>query len=184
MPPWIERVVQRIEPYGEWEQLGLPDETMSALRRVSDEMQERLDDARGKNGSKSKGRPRTGVLATFTGPNRQDKLRAAQVIAKELKMNLFRMDLALVVSEKVEETERTMGRLLDAADVAGGVLFLDDADQLFAKDEAGADVDKGIGYLLKRAGRYEDLAILSVTDKASMDLVHQRKLRLTADFPA
>lgn len=184
MPPWIERVVQRIEPYGEWEQLGLPDETMSSLRRISDEMQERIDDARGKNGSKSKGRSRSGVVAAFTGANRQDKLRAAQVLAKELNLNLFRIDLALVVSDKVEETERTMGRILDGAEETGGVLFLDEADSLFGKDESGADVDKGIGYLLKRAGRYEDLALLVVTDKDGMDLVHQRKLRTTVDFPA
>jgi SpoVK/Ycf46/Vps4 family AAA+-type ATPase len=183
MPPWIERVVQKIEPYGEWEQLGLPDATMSELRRLSDEMEERLADARGKNGSKSKGRPRTGVTAVFTGPRTQDKIRAAQVLAKELNMNLFRIDLTLVVSDKVEETERILKRLLDGADETGGVLFLDDGDGLFGKDESGGEVDKGIGYLVKRMGRYEDLAILAVTSKGDMDLVHQRKLRATVPFP-
>ncbi|HEX2054400.1 MAG TPA: AAA family ATPase [Actinomycetota bacterium] len=183
MPPWIERVVQKIEPFGEWEQLNLPDESMSSLRRISDEMQERIDDSRSKNGSKSKGRPRTGVVAVFTGPRTQDKIRAAQVLAKELRMHLFRIDLTLVVSEKVEETERILKRLLDGADETGGVLFLDDGDGLFGKDSSGADVDNGIGYLLKRIGRYEDLAILSITSKDDMDLVHQRKLRATVHFP-
>ena len=181
MPPWIERVVQKVAPLANWEDLRLADEARATLRRIADDMQERIDDARGKNGSKSKGKPRAGVVALFNGPQGPHKITAAEVLAKELKMNLFRVDLSLVVSDSLEETERIMKRIIDGAEEAGGVLFFDEVDKTFARHD-GADVDLGIGYLVKRAGRYEDLAILAVTDKDQMDLVHLRKLRSVVDF--
>jgi SpoVK/Ycf46/Vps4 family AAA+-type ATPase len=184
MPPWIERVVQKVAPLAGWEDLRLPDESEQVLRRVIADMQERLEDARSRNGSKSKGKPRTGVVAVFNGPQGPHKITAAEVVAKQLRMNLFRVDLSLVVSPTLEETERIMKRILDGAELAGGVLFFDEADQLFDKDDEGNDVDKGMGYLVKRAGRYEDVSIIAVTDKDRMDLVHLRKLRAVVDFPA
>jgi SpoVK/Ycf46/Vps4 family AAA+-type ATPase len=183
MPPWIERVVQRVAPLANWEDLKLSDEAVATMKRVLGDMQERVDDARGKNGSKTKGKPRTGVVAVFNGPQGPRKITAAEVLAKELKMNLFRIDLSLVVSPTLEETERIMKRIIDGAEDAGGVLFFDQAELLFERDEAGADIDKGIGYLVKRAGRYEDLAIIAVPDKGQMDLVHLRKLHNVVDFP-
>lgn len=181
MPPWIERVVQKVAPLANWEDLKLSDEPLVALRRISDDMQERIDDERGRNGSKSKGKPRAGVVALFTGTQGSHKITAAEVVAKELKMNLFRIDLSLVVSPSLEETERILKRIIDTGEQAGGVIFFDQADLMFAKED-GADVDKGIAYLLKRAGRYEDLSILAVTDKDQMDLAHLRKLRNIVDF--
>jgi SpoVK/Ycf46/Vps4 family AAA+-type ATPase len=184
MPPWIERVVQKVAPLANWGDLKLSDESAGVLRRLVADMRERLDDARSRNGSKSKGKPRTGVVAIFNGPQGPHKITAAEVVAKELAMNLFRVDLSLVVSQTLEETERIMKRIIDGAELAGGVLFLDEADLLFERDAEGNDVDKGIGYLVKRAGRYEDVAIIAVTDKDQMDLVHLRKLRSVVDFTA
>lgn len=182
MPPWIERVVQRLAPLAGWEDLELGEDALATLRRIAGDMQERIDDARGRNGSKSKGKARTGVVALFNGPSGPAKVTAAEVLAGQLKMNLFRIDLKLVASPTLEETERIMKRIIDGAEEAGGVLFFDEADALFGRDGNGAEVDGGIGYLLKRAGRYEDLAIIAVTDKDQMDLVHLRKLRAIVDF--
>lgn len=184
MPPWIERVVQRVAPLANWEDLELSDESLATMKRALADMQERIDDARSKNGSKTKGKPRTGVVAVFNGPQGPHKITAAEVLAKELKMNLYRIDLSLVVSPTLEETERIMKRIIDGAEEAGGALFFDQAELLFERDDDGADVDKGIGYLVKRAGRYEDLAIIAVADKDQMDLVHLRKLRNVVDFEA
>jgi SpoVK/Ycf46/Vps4 family AAA+-type ATPase len=184
MPPWIERVVQRVAPLAGWEDLELSDDALATMRRVLADMQERVDDARSKNGSKTKGKPRAGVVAVFNGPQGPHKITAAEVLAKELKMNLFRIDLSLVVSPTLEETERIMKRIIDGAENAGGVLFFDQAELLFERDEDGADIDKGIGYLVKRAGRYGDLALIAVPDKDQMDLVHLRKLHNVVDFQA
>ncbi len=179
MPPWIERVVQKVAPLATWEDLKLTEESEQVLRRLVADMQERLSS---RNGSKSKGKPRTGVVAIFNGPQGPHKITGAEVVAKELQMNLFRVDLSLVVSQTLEETERIMKRIIDGAELAGGVLFFDEADAVFERDADGNDVDKGIGYLVKRAGRYEDVAIIAVTDKDQMDLVHTRKLKAVVDF--
>ncbi|MEX0790850.1 MAG: AAA family ATPase [Actinomycetota bacterium] len=184
MPPWIERVVQRVAPLANWEDLKLSDEALATMKRIVADMQERIDDSRSKNGSKSKGKPRSGVVAVFNGPQGPHKITAAEVLAKELKMNLFRIDLSLVVSPTLEETERIMKRIIDGAEEAGGLLFFDQAELLFERDENGGDVDKGIGYLVKRAGRYEDLGVIAVPDKDQMDLVHLRKLHNVVDFEA
>src|SRR5687767_7200409 len=98
MPPWIERVVQRVAPLAGWEDLKLSDEALATMKRIQADMQERIDDARSKNGSKNKGKPRTGVIAVFNGPQTPHKITAAEVLAKELQMNLYRIDLSLVVS--------------------------------------------------------------------------------------
>ncbi|HEU4866147.1 MAG TPA: AAA family ATPase [Actinomycetota bacterium] len=184
MPPWIERVVQRVAPLAGWEDLKLSDDALSTMKRIQADMQERIDDSRSKNGSKNKGKPRSGVVAVFNGPQSPHKITAAEVLAKELQMNLYRVDLSLVVSPTLEETERIMKRIIDGAETAGGVLFFDQAELLFERDEDGTDVDKGIGYLVKRAGRYEDLAVIAVPDKDQMDLVHLRKLHNVVDFGA
>lgn len=184
MPPWIERVVQKIAPLAGWEDLSLSEEALAALHRIVDDMQGRAGDARGNNGSKSKGKPRSGVVAVFDGPPGPSKITAAEVVARQLKMNLFRVDLKLVVSDQLEETERILKRIIDGAEEAGGVLLFDEADVLFDRDEQGGDVDRGIGYLLKRAGRYGDLSIIAVSDRERMDLVHLRKLRAIVDFGA
>lgn len=184
MPPWIERVVQRVAPLAGWEDLKLSEESLATMKRISADMQARINDRRSQNGSKNKGKPRSGVVAIFNGPPGPAKISAAEVLAKELKMNLFRIDLSLVVSPTLEETERIMKRIIDGAEDAGGVLFFDQAELLFERDENGADIDKGIGYLVKRAGRYDDLAIIGVPDKDHMDLVHLRKLHNVVDFEA
>ncbi|CAN5861081.1 hypothetical protein BH23ACT12_BH23ACT12_08160 [soil metagenome] len=184
MPPWIERVVQRVAPLANWEDLKLSDEALATMKRILADMHQRIDDARSRNGSKPKSKPRSGVVAVFNGPQGSHKITAAEVLAKELKMNLFRIDLSLVVSPTLEETERIMKRIIDGAEDAGGLLFFDQAELLFERDENGGDVDKGIGYLVKRAGRYEDLAVIAVPDKDQMDLVHLRKLHNVVDFVA
>lgn len=184
MPPWIERVVQRIAPLAGWEDLSLNEEALAALRRIVDDMQERNGDAGENNGSKLKGKSRTGVVAVLAGPPGPSKITAAEVVARQLKMNLFRVDLKLVVSDQLEETERILKRIIDAAEEAGGVLFFDQGDVLFDRDEQGADVDRGIGYLLKRAGRYGGLSVIAVSNKERMDLVHLRKLHAIVDFGA
>ncbi len=184
MPPWIERVVQRVAPLANWEDLNLSDESLATMKRILSDMQERLDDARSQNGSKNKGKPRAGVVTIFNGPPGPAKITAAEVLAKELKMNLFRIDLSLVVSTTLEETERIMKRIIDGAEEAGGVLFFDQAELLFERNEDGSDIDKGIGYLVKRAGRYDDVAIIGVPDKDRMDRVHLRKLHNVVNFDA
>lgn len=181
MPPWIERVVQRVAPLANWEDLSLPDESLEAMRRIVAEMKEQAADSRGKNGAKSKGKVRTGVATIFDGAPGPYKITAAEVLAKELQMNLYRVDMSMVIGSHLQETERILGRIIDGAEAAGGVLFFDEADALFGKDGT-TDVDKGIGYLVKRAIRYADLAIISVTDKSQMDLVHLRKLRPVVEF--
>lgn len=187
MPPWIERVVQRVAPLAGWDQLSLTEDGANALRRAIAEAQERGGEARPGNGARSKSaRPREkgrpGAVSLFAGPPGPEKLRAAEVLAKELRLNLFRVDLSLVVSSRLEETERILKRLIDGAEEAGGVLFFDGADVMFGKDEQGHDVDRGIAYLLKRAGRYADPSIIAVADKQQMDLVYLRKIRSIVEF--
>jgi SpoVK/Ycf46/Vps4 family AAA+-type ATPase len=113
---------------------------------------------------------------------------AAEVLANELRLDLYRIDLAGVVSKYIGETEKNLRRVFDAAEDGGAVLLFDEADALFGKRSEVKDshdryANIEVSYLLQRMEAYRGLAILTTNQKGALDPAFLRRLRFVVQFP-
>ncbi|MCY1284205.1 ATP-dependent zinc metalloprotease FtsH [compost metagenome] len=129
-----------------------------------------------------------GLSALFAGPPGTGKTMAAEAIAAELGLPLYRIDLSQVVNKYIGETEKNLRRLFDAADTADLILFFDEADALFGKRTEVKDAhdryaNLEISYLLERMERFKGLAILATNRRKDLDEAFLRRLRFVVEFP-
>lgn len=129
-----------------------------------------------------------GITALFSGDSGTGKTMAAEVIASELKLDLFKIDLSMVVNKYIGETEKNLRRIFDAAEDGGAILFFDEADALFGKRSEVRDshdryANMEVGYLLQRMDAYRGLAILTTNMKNALDRAFMRRIRFMVDFP-
>ena len=129
-----------------------------------------------------------GISALFAGESGTGKTMAAEVIANDLRLDLYRIDLSAVVSKYIGETEKNLRRLFDAAEDGGAILFFDEADALFGKRSEVKDshdryANIEINYLLQRMEAYRGLAILATNMKSALDTAFMRRLRFIVNFP-
>ena len=129
-----------------------------------------------------------GVSALFTGPSGTGKTMAAEVLANELRLDLYRIDLSQVVSKYIGETEKNLRRVFDAAEEGGAILLFDEADALFGKRSEVKDshdryANIEISYLLQRMEAYRGLAILTTNMKEALDPAFLRRIRFVVQFP-
>jgi SpoVK/Ycf46/Vps4 family AAA+-type ATPase len=129
-----------------------------------------------------------GVSAVFAGPSGTGKTMAAEAIARELSLDLYRVDLSSVVSKYIGETEQNLRRVFDAAEAGGGVLLFDEADALFGKrtevkDSHDRHANIEVSYLLQRMEAYGGLAILTTNLRKNMDDAFFRRIPFVIDFP-
>jgi SpoVK/Ycf46/Vps4 family AAA+-type ATPase len=113
---------------------------------------------------------------------------AAELLANELRLDLYRIDLSSVVSKYIGETEKNLRRVFDAADRGGAVLLFDEADALFGKRTEVSDshdrfANIEVSYLLQRMEAYEGLAILTTNMRSALDQAFVRRLRFVVEFP-
>jgi SpoVK/Ycf46/Vps4 family AAA+-type ATPase len=113
---------------------------------------------------------------------------AAEILANHLKLDLYRIDLAGVVSKYIGETEKNLKKVFDAAEQSGAILFFDEADALFGKrtevkDSHDRYANIEVNYLLQRMEDYCGLAILATNRKSALDRAFLRRLRFLVDFP-
>ncbi len=129
-----------------------------------------------------------GVLVLFTGKNLAGALVAAHILARDLGMDLYRIDLSLVVSKYIGETEKNLSRVFDAAEEGGMVLFFDEADALFGKrtevkDSHDRYTNIEINYLLERIESFAGLAILSTKNRRGLDDAFLRRFQFVIRLP-
>ncbi|MFO0952896.1 MAG: ATP-binding protein, partial [Isosphaeraceae bacterium] len=129
-----------------------------------------------------------GVAALFSGPSGTGKTLAAEVLAGELCLDLFRVDLAGIINKYIGETEKNLRRVFDAARRGGAVLFFDEADALFGrrtevKDSHDRYANIEVDYLLQCMENYPGIAVLATNRKAAIDRAFLRRLRFLVDFP-
>ena len=113
---------------------------------------------------------------------------AAEVLAAELRLDLYRIDLSQVVSKYIGETEKNLRRVFDAAEEGGAVLLFDEADALFGKRSEVKDshdryANIEVGFLLQRMEAYRGLAILTTNMKEALDRAFLRRIRFVVQFP-
>jgi SpoVK/Ycf46/Vps4 family AAA+-type ATPase len=142
----------------------------------------------GEWGFASKGRRGLGISALFAGASGTGKTMAAEVLARELRLDLYRIDLSQVVSKYIGETEKNLGKVFDAAEGGGVVLLFDEADALFGKRSEVKDshdryANIEVSYLLQRMEAYDGLAILTTNLKGALDQAFMRRIRFTIQFP-
>jgi hypothetical protein len=128
-----------------------------------------------------------GIAALFGGPSGTGKTMAAQVIARSLGLDLYRVDLAGVVNKYVGETEKKLREVFDACEHAGALLFFDEADALFGsrmqvKDAHDRFANIEINYLLQRIESFDGVAILATNRRGDVDQAFIRRLRFVVDF--
>ena len=131
---------------------------------------------------------RTRIAALFSGESGTGKTLAAEVMANELGLDLYRVDLSAVVSKYIGETEKNLRRVFDAAEDSGAILLFDEADALFGKRSEVKDshdryANIEISYLLQRMDAYRGLAVLTTNMKTALDRAFQRRLRFIVNFP-
>jgi len=185
--PRLEGLAQRLTPKVRWDDLVLPAAQMQTLRHLAAQVRHRMQ-VYETWGFSALGRRGLGVSALFTGDSGTGKTMAAEVLAHELDLDLYRIDLSAVVSKYIGETEKNLRQVFDAAEEGGSILLFDEADALFAKrgevkDSHDRYANMEVAYLLQRMESYQGLAILTTNLKSSLDRAFTRRLRFTIHFP-
>ena len=129
-----------------------------------------------------------GVNALFAGASGTGKTMAAEVIATELGLDLYKIDLSGVVSKYIGETEKNLDRIFTAAANANAILFFDEADALFGKRSEVRDshdryANLEISYLLQKMEQFDGIAILATNLRGNLDEAFTRRLAFTVHFP-
>jgi hypothetical protein len=185
--PRLEDLAERIVPCASWDDLVLLDAQMQTLRQVAAQVRYRLQ-VYATWGFADKGQRGLGVSALFAGESGTGKTMAAEVLAGELGLDVYRIDLSAVVSKYIGETEKNLKQVFDAAEEGGVLLLFDEADALFGKRSEVKDshdryANIEVGYLLQRMETYQGLAILTTNLKSALDKAFQRRLRFSVSFP-
>ena len=185
--PHLETLAQRIDARANWRLIVLPKAQEEQLRQICDQVRYRRDvyDRWGFRERMNRG---LGISALFTGESGTGKTMAAEVIATDLDLALYRIDLSQVVSKYIGETEKNLKNVFDAAEDGGAILFFDEADALFGKRSEVKDshdryANIEINYLLQRMEAYRGLAILATNMKSALDPAFLRRLRFIVNLP-
>ena len=185
--PRLDDLAQRIEPAASWDDLVLPEQQLETLREIAVHVRQRAT-VYETWGFATKGARGLGISALFSGVSGTGKTMAAEVLANELRLDLYRIDLSAVVSKYIGETEKNLRRVFDAAEEGGAILLFDEADALFGKRSEVKDshdryANIEVSYLLQRMEAYRGLAILTTNLKGALDTAFLRRIRFIVHFP-
>ena len=182
----LDELGQRIRSAYRWDDIVVRDEVRSQLRELAHQvaLRARVYEEWGFGTRLSRGR---GITACFVGPSGCGKSMAAEIVAAELDLDLYRIDLAGIVSKYIGETEKNLRQVFDAAQRCGAILFFDEADALFgARTEVRDSHDRyaniEVNYLLQRMEEYSGLAILATNRRGALDSAFLRRLRFVIEF--
>lgn len=185
--PRLDELAQRIDSQAIWADLVLPAPQTQVLQSIAAHVRCRAkvyeDWGFGRKGSRG-----LGISALFAGTSGTGKTLAAEVLARTLKLDLYRIDLSSVISKYIGETEKNLRRVFDAAEDGGAILLFDEADALFGKrgevkDSHDRYANIEVSYLLQRLECYPGLAILTTNLKSSIDTAFLRRIRFIVQFP-
>ena len=183
----LSRMATRITPQADFSNLVAPIEVQTQLREICARVATR-DTVAHEWAQDSVHARATGVTALFVGPSGTGKTLSAEALARELGLDLYRIDLAGIVSKYIGETEKNLDRVFTAAAHANAVLFFDEADALFGKRSEVKDAHDRyanieVAYLLQKMEQFDGLAILATNLKQNLDDAFARRLTFTVHFP-
>lgn len=185
--PRLDDLAQRIEALATWDNLVLPEAVIALLREIAIHVRQRTR-VYEHWGFASKSARGLGTSVLFAGASGTGKTMAAEVLANELQLDLYKIDLSSLVSKYIGETEKNLRKVFDAADDGGAILLFDEADALFGKRSEVKDshdryANIEVSYLLQRMEAYRGLAILTTNLRSALDHAFLRRLRFIVRFP-
>ena len=183
----LSRLARRIRPSATWDDLILPASVEAELRSLVARWRQRgrvLDDW-GLSPGSARGR---GVSGLFAGGSGTGKTLSAEVLANDLGLDLYVIELSTVIDKYIGETSKNLARIFDEADSVNGVLLFDEADALFGKRSAVSDAkdrhaNVEVAFLLQRMESFDGVAILTTNLAANLDEAFLRRLDAIVDFP-
>ncbi|MGW2860638.1 ATP-binding protein [Streptomyces sp. NPDC001205] len=185
--PLLDRHARRVRPAVGFADLVLPEEPLGMLRELAGRARHR-DRVLGEWRLRTGGGRGRGVVALFAGDSGTGKTLAAEVVAGELGLDLYVVDLSSVVDKYVGETEKNLEKIFVEADRTDSVLLFDEADAVFGKrSEVKSSHDRYANlesaYLLQRLEAFDGIAVLTTNLRANIDEAFTRRLDLVVDFP-
>jgi AAA+ superfamily predicted ATPase len=183
----LNELALKIEPHYGWEDIVLPADKLVQLREICSQVMHRYR-VFGKWGFDKKLSHGKGLSALFSGPPGTGKTMAAEVMARELGLDLYKIDLSGVVSKYIGETEKNLGQIFHEAETSNAILFFDEADALFGKRTQVSDAHDRYAnietsYLLQKMEEYEGEVILATNLRENMDEAFTRRIRFIVEFP-
>lgn len=180
-------LAMKIEPHYGWPDLILPEDKLIQLREICSHARHRQR-VFGDWGFDRKLSHGKGLSALFSGSPGTGKTMAAEVIAHDLQVDLYKIDLSGVVSKYIGETEKNLSRIFQEAETSNAILFFDEADALFGKRTEVSDAHDRYAnietsYLLQKMEEYEGIVILATNLRENMDEAFTRRLRFIVEFP-
>lgn len=183
----LDTLALRVEPQARWHDLVLPASQMETLRQLTTHVRQRavVNEEWGFAQKHARG---LGLSALFAGASGTGKTMAAEILAGELDLDLYQIDLSAVVSKYIGETEKNLRKIFSAAEESGAVLLFDEADALFGKrseirDSHDRYANLEISYLLQRMESYRGIAILTTNMQQALDPAFLRRIRFVVQFP-
>lgn len=185
--PRLSSLAQKIVPRYEWADIVLPDDQIALLRELVATVRQRPTVLEtwglGKKLTSS-----AGITCLFSGPPGTGKTMAAEVIAGDLGLDLYKIDLSSVVSKYIGETEKNLEKIFNEAQSSNAILFFDEADAIFGKRSEVKDAhdryaNVEVSYLLQRMEAYDGVTILATNLRANLDDAFTRRLQFAIDFP-
>jgi AAA+ superfamily predicted ATPase len=185
--PQVDELAERIEPVAGWDDIVLPEAQKNILKEIAAQVKQR-NKVYEEWGFAKKGSRGLGISALFAGESGTGKTMASEVLANELQLDLYKIDLSKVVNKYIGETEKNLKKVFDAAEDGGAILLFDEADALFGKrsdvkDSHDRYSNIEVSYLLQRMESYMGLAILTTNMKSALDKAFLRRIRFVIQFP-
>ena len=180
-------LARKITPRHTWDDIILPRDRLQQLREICNYVKYRalVYDDWGFDRKLSLGK---GLNILFAGPSGTGKTMAAEIMAGELGLDLYKIDLATVVNKYIGETEKNLARIFAEAEASNAILFFDEADALFGKRSEVRDshdryANIEIGYLLQKMEEYEGVVILATNLRKNMDDAFVRRIQFSVELP-
>jgi len=184
----LRQLAQKVEPIYSWNDIVLPPRALQQLREVCTSVKYRhvVYSTWGFDRRMAAGK---GLNVLFSGPSGTGKTMAAQILARDLGLDLYKIDLASVVSKYIGETEKNLSQVFRAAQSSNAILFFDEADALFGKRSEVKDAHDRyanieVAYLLQKMEEYEGIVILATNLGKNIDDAFARRMHHTVEFPA
>lgn len=183
----LRRLAAKVKPKYTWDDIVLPPDQMAYLREICAQAQYR-NVVYGDWGFDRKLSLGKGLNMLFVGPPGTGKTMAAEVIAHELQLDLYRIDLSQVVSKYIGESEKNLDRIFTAAENSNSILFFDEADALFGKRSEVRDshdryANIEISYLLQKMEEYQGISVLATNLRQNLDDAFMRRVQAVVEFP-
>ncbi len=183
----LSTLARKIEPHYTWDDIVLPRDQIEQLRELCAYVKN-YQLVYGSWGFGQKLSLGKGLNALFAGPPGTGKTMAAEIMADELGLDVYKVDLSVVVSKYVGETEKNLDRIFSEGKVSNAILFFDEADALFGKRSEVRDAHDRyanieIAYLLQKMEEYDGVVILATNLRKNMDEAFARRMHFTVEFP-